>query len=51
MRIYQESEEDRYIIRKEMMLEVQICVGTSIILHLAEVALYYVVMLVPRGAL
>ena len=50
MRIYQESEEDIYIIRKAMMLGVQIYVVPSIILHLADVAFDYVVILVPPGS-
>ena len=48
--IYQESEKDRYIIRKAMMLGVQIYAMPRIILHLADVALDYVVIWVPRGA-
>ena len=49
LRIYQESEEDIYTIRKGMMLGVQIYLGTIIVLYLTDIPLDYVVMLVPRG--
>ena len=50
-RIYQELREDKYLIRNTRTWGVQIYVVPIIIVNLGEVALDYVVILLPRGAL